>query len=153
MKSPDQKIDASVQAFAKRWMSSLDRPRVSTTLGYFFVGLFLLFWSSAITSLLGFDLNKGIGVFVFIGVGILVVFPTIFFVKLMARLGVDRPTRSAFLFSAVIGPYVNMVAQQAWHIPVLSHMLGFVAAIFAFLFSLLLDRLIDSARRKPLDDK
>ncbi len=153
MKPPDQKIDASLQAYAKRWMKSLDRPRPTTTLGYFFVGLFILFWSSSLTSLVGYDIKKGWGALVFLGIAILLTLPTMIVVRIMALLGVDRPTRSAFLFSAVIGPYINMVADHAWRLATISHILGFFSAILAFLVSLLLDRLVDRHSRAPDERK
>ena len=149
MKPPDEKIDASMQAEAKRWLKSLDRPRPSTTLGYFFVGLFILFWSSSLTLFLGYDVKKGWGALVFLGIAILVTLPAMVSVRLMAIIGIDRPTRSAFLFSAVIGPYIDMVADHAWKMPTVSHILGFFSAILAFLISLLLDRLIDRPAHKP----
>ncbi len=138
-----------MQAYAKRWMKSLERPRPSTTLGYFFVGLFILFWSSSATDLLGYDVKKGWGALVFLGVALLLTLPTVFFVRVMALIGLDRPTRSAFLFSAVIGPYINMVADHAWKQPTISHILGFFAAIASFLISLLLDRLLERSSKKP----
>jgi hypothetical protein len=153
MKPPDQKIDASMQAYAKRWMKSLEKPRPTTTLGYFFVGLFILFWSSSLTSSIGFDIKKGWGALVFLGIALLLTLPTLFVVRIMAIIGVNRPTRSAFLFSAVIGPYINMVADNAWKMPTISHILGFFSAIMALLVSLLVDRLIDRSADKSLEQK
>lgn len=151
MKSPDQKIDASMQAFAKRWMKSLNRPRASTTLGYFFVGLFILFWSTSLTVVLGFELRKGFGTLVFIGIALALTFGTLSVVRLMALLGIDRSTRSAFLFSAVIGPYANSLAEHAWNLPAVSHIVGFAGAILAFLLSLSLDKLLQRAQQKPVE--
>ncbi len=152
MKPPDNRIDASLQAFAKRWIKSTDRPRASTRLGYFFAGLFILFWSSSLTSLLGFNLRQGWGTLVFVGIGLLVSLPTLFILRVMALVGIDRPTRSALLFSAVMGPYIYIVAEKAWNVWVISHILGFAASILAFLGSLGIDRLADSASRKPSKD-
>jgi hypothetical protein len=148
MKPSDQKIDASMQAYAKRWLKSLDRPRPSTTLGYFFAGLFILFWSSSLTTLLGFDLKKGWGSLVFLGVALLLTLLTLVFIRLMAILGLDRPMRSALLFSAVMGPYAYMAAYHALNQPVVSHVIGFIASILAFLASLMLDRLLSKATHK-----
>ena len=142
MASPDPKIDAPMRAYAKRWLKSLDRPRASTTLGYFFVSLFILFWSSSITNMLGFDLKKGFGSLVFIVVGSTLTFFALLIVRSMAKIGIDRPTRSAMMLSAVIGPYVNMAAYHAWESPVISHIAGFIASILAFLLSLLLDKML-----------
>ena len=142
MRLPDQKIDGSMRAYAKRWIKSLDRPRASTTLGYFFVGLFILFWSSSLTTMLGFDLKKGFGSLVFIGVGLSLTFAAMLIIRVMAMVGLDRPTRSAIMLSAVIGPYVNMAVYHAWESPVVSHIAGFIASIFSFLISLLLDKLL-----------
>jgi hypothetical protein len=143
MRLPDQKIDAPMRAYAKRWMKSLDRPRPSTTLGYFFVGLFILFWSSSVTTILGFDLKNGFGSLVFIGVGLSFTLATRMIVHVMAMIGVDRPIRSAFMLSAVIGPYVNLAAYHAWNLPVISHIAGFIASIVVFIISLLLDKMLE----------
>ncbi len=151
MKSTD-KMDASMKAYAKRWMKSLDKPRPSTTLGYFFVGLFILFWSSSVIGLLGFDLKNLIGALVFIGIGFGLTLVTLLFVRVMALVGIDRPTRSACLFSAVIGPYVNMLTYHAWNLPSVSHILGFMAAILAFLSSIVLDRLLARPSHKERED-
>ena len=148
MRLPDQKIDAPMRAYAKRWMKSLDRPRASTTLGYFFVGLFILFWSSSLTTMLGFDLKKGFGSLVFIGVGLSLTFVSLLIIRVMARIGVDRPTRSAIMLSAVFGPYVNLAVYHAWKSPVISHIMGFIASIFAFLLSLLLDKMLEKSSEK-----
>jgi len=148
MRLPDQKIDAPMRAYAKRWMKSLDRPRASTTLGYFFVGLFILFWSSSLTTMLGFDLKKGFGSLVFIGVGLLLTFSALLIIRIMALIGLDRPTRSAIMLSAVIGPYVNLSVYHAWNSPVISHIAGFIASIFAFLISLLLDKMLERSAEK-----
>ncbi|MFZ0531703.1 MAG: hypothetical protein WAM09_00870 [Anaerolineales bacterium] len=146
MRSPDRKIDASMQSAAKKWMKSLDRPRASTTLGYFFVGMFILFWSSSLTAMFGFNLKNGFGSLIFIGVGLSLTFATMLIIRFMARIGIDRPVRSAFMLSAVIGPYVNMAAYHAWNSPVISHIAGFSASILAFIVSILLDKLLE---RKP----
>ncbi len=142
MRSPEDKIDAYMQAYAKRWMKSLDRPRPSTTLGYFFVGFFILFWSTSLTTTLGFNLKKGFGTLVFIGVGLLLTSVTLLVIHFMARMGVDRPIRSAFMLSAVIGPYVNLAAYHTWNLPVISQIAGYIASILAFLISLLLDKML-----------
>ncbi|OGO12029.1 MAG: hypothetical protein A2Y53_02930 [Chloroflexi bacterium RBG_16_47_49] len=142
MQSHERKIDAAMQSYAERWMKSIDRPRASTTLGYFFVGMFILFWSSSLTALLGFDLKKGYGALIFIIVGLSLTFTTIFINRLMTKLGLDRSIRSALWLSAVIGPYANLISYNYWHLPVISHIVGFAASILAFIFSFLLDKML-----------
>ena len=92
--------------------------------------------------MLGFDLKKGFGSLVFIAVGLTLTFIALLIIRLMAKIGIDRPTRSAMMLSAVIGPYVNMAAYHAWESPVISHIAGFIASILAFLLSLLLDKML-----------
>jgi hypothetical protein len=152
MKSSDQRIDTSLRAFARRWMKTFDRPRPSTTLGYFSVGLFVLFWSSSLSKQTGFNLNSIWGTLVFLGFVVILTLTSMLIVHILARLGIDRPTRSALLFSAVIGPYVNMLTARAWNISVVSHILGFLAGILAFLTSLLLDKLIAKPPSKQGED-
>lgn len=143
MQSPEDKIDVAMQSYAKRWMKSLSQPRASTTLGYFFVGLFILFWSSSLTTLMGFDLKKGYGILIFIGVGLILTLPTIFINWIMAKIGLVRPIRSALWLSAIIGPYVNLTTYNSWNVPVISHIAGFIASILAFIFSFLLDKTLE----------
>ena len=139
MQSPDRKIDATIQSYTKSWMDSLDHPRTFTTLGYFFVGLFILFWSSSLTSLIGYDVNKGYGASIFVIIGLTLTLTTIFLNKLMSKIGLDRPIRSALLFSALVGPYVFLTTYNSWNLPVISHIVGFFASILTFIFSYLLD--------------
>jgi hypothetical protein len=143
MRPPEQKIDAAMQSYAKKWMRSLDHPRASTTLGYFFVGLFILFWSSSLTNQIGFDLKKGFGTLIFIGIGLLLCLTTVFVNRIMAKIGLERAIRSALWLSAAIGPYVNMITYNTWNLPVISHIVGFAAAIFTFILSFQLDKLLE----------
>jgi hypothetical protein len=150
MRSSNQKMDASMKAYVKKWMKSLDQPRPSTTLGYFFVGLFILFWSSSVTNILGYDLRKVSGSLIFIGIVFVFTLVTWSLIRLMSIIGIDRPTRSALMLSALIGPYVNLVVYQGWNSLVISHISGFIASIFAFLVSLLLDKTL---AKKPERDE
>jgi hypothetical protein len=142
MKFSEDKIDAAMQSYAKNWMKSIRGPRTSTTLGYFFTGLFILFWSSSLTALFGYDLKKGYGVLIFVGIGLALSVATIMINKFMARIGMERSIRSALWLSAVIGPYVNQFSYHSWKIPVISHIAGFTASILTFIFSYQLDKLI-----------
>jgi hypothetical protein len=143
MQSPVRKIDTAMQSYTKRWLKSLDRPRASTTLGYFFLGLFILFWSSSLTTLLGFDLKKGYGALIFIVIGLTLMFTTIFINRIMAKIGLERPVRSALWLSAVIGPYINLTTYNSWNLPVISHLAGFFASILTFIISYLLDTTLE----------
>jgi hypothetical protein len=143
MQSPEHKIDAAMQSYAKRWMKTLDHPRASTTLGYFFVGLFIMFWSTSLTTLLGFDLKKGFGTLIFIGVGLTLTFATIFINRIMSRIGLERPIRSSLWLSAVLGPYVNLITYNLWNSPVVSHIAGFGTAILTFILSFLLEKTLE----------
>lgn len=142
MKSSNEQIDASMKAYAKKWMKTFNRPRASTTLGYFFVGLFILLWSSSLTRMLGYNLSRISGslIFILIGSGLTIVAWSV--IHIMAKIGIERPVRSAILLSAVIGPYVNMATYNSWNSGVVSHIAGFIASIFAFLASFLLDKIL-----------
>ena len=139
MQFQDRKIDAAMQSYARKWMKSIDRPRASTTLGYFFIGLFILFWSSSISSLLSIDLKMGYGTLIFVAVGLILTFTIIFINKFMVKIGLERPIRSALFLSAVVGPYVNQSTYNSWNLPVISHIAGFIASILTFTISYLLD--------------
>jgi hypothetical protein len=140
MKLSDQQIDATMKAYAKKWLKSLDRPRISTTLGYFFTSLFILIWSSSLMHIFGFTVETLLGSLVFIGILILLIFLVWLLVHIMANLGINRPTRSAILLSAVIGPYVFMAIYMRWNSTVISHISGFMTSIFAFILSIFLDK-------------
>jgi hypothetical protein len=148
MKLSDHQIDASMKAYAKKWLKSLDQPRPSTTLGYFFTGLFILFWSSAITHLLGYDLSQIAGSLIFIGFLFVSGFVVWLLVRILAIIGVNRHTRSALLLSAVLGPYIDMAVYQKLNSAVISHISGFLASIFAFMASLMLDRALEKRNVK-----
>ena len=120
-------------------MKSIDRPRASTTLGFFFIGLFILFWSSSISSLLGFDVKKGYGTLIFVAVGLTLTFTIILVNRFMVKIGLERPIRSALFLSALVGPYVNQTTYNSWNLPVISHLAGFIASILTFTISYLLD--------------
>lgn len=139
MQFQDRKIDDAMQSYARRWMKSIDRPRASTTLGYFFIGLFILFWSSSISSLLGFDVKKGYGTLIFVAVGLTLTFTIILVNRFMVKIGLERPIRSALFLSALVGPYVNQTTYSSWNLPVISHIAGFIASILTFTISYLLD--------------
>jgi len=139
MQFQDRKIDDAMQSYARRWMKSIDRPRASTTLGFFFIGLFILFWSSSISSLLGFDVKKGYGTLIFVAVGLTLTFTIILVNRFMVKIGLERPIRSALFLSALVGPYVNQTTYNSWNLPVISHLAGFIASILTFTISYLLD--------------
>ena len=139
MQFQDRKIDVAMQSYARRWMKSIDRPRASTTLGYFFIGLFILFWSSSISSLLGFEVKKGYGTLIFVAVGLTLTFIIILVNRFMVKIGLERPIRSALFLSALVGPYVNQTTYNSWNLPVISHLAGFIASILTFTISYLLD--------------
>jgi hypothetical protein len=143
MQHPENKIDAAMQSYANKWMKSLSHPRASTTLGYFFVGLFILFWSSSLTRQFGFDLKKGVGTLIFIGTLLLLSFSAIFVNNIMAKIGLERAVRSALWLSAVIGPYVSLTTYHKWNLPVVSHISGFAVAILTFNLSFQLDKLLE----------
>ncbi len=148
MRSPERKIDKAMQSYAKKWIKSTNQQRASTTLGYFFVGLFILFWSSSITSFLGLDLKNGFGALFFVFIGLSLTCITIYVNKLMAKIGLERPIRSALFLSALIGPYVYLSTYNAWNLPVISHVAGFFASVLTFVLSYLLDTSLGSYLKK-----
>ena len=139
MQSPEHKINTAMQSFAKIWMKSIDQPRVFTTAGYFFVCLFILFWSSSITVLLDFDIKNGYGTVIFIVIGLSLTLVTIYINKMMSKIGLERPIRSALLLSALVGPYVNLTVYNSCNLPVFSHIAGFLASVLTFICSYLID--------------
>jgi len=142
MKLLDRKIDSTVKAYSTSWLKSLNIPGASTILSNLLITFCVLFWSVTLTTMFGYDLKKGAGTLVFIGIWLSISLITFVAMRLMSKLGVDRSTRSAFILSAIIGPYVDLVTYHAWNLPVISHIIGFAGATIAFLFSLLLDKLL-----------
>lgn len=147
MKLLDQKIDDFIKDYSKRWLKSLDIPRASTIISNLVIGFSVLFWSATLTAMIGYDLKKGFGTLIFIGIWVSFSLVILLVNRALAKLAVDRSTRSAFMFSAIIGSYVDLVAYRAWSLPVISHLAGFAGSIVAFLFSLLVDKLL--ARTSP----
>jgi hypothetical protein len=92
---------------------------------------------------LGFDLKKGYGALIFIVIGLTLMFTTIFINRIMAKIGLERPVRSALWLSAVIGPYINLTTYNSWNLPVISHLAGFFASILTFIISYLLDTTLE----------
>jgi hypothetical protein len=98
----------------------------------------------------GYDLKKGFGALIFIGVGLSLTLATILLNRVMAIIGLDRPIRSAVCLCAVIGPYVNLATYHTWNSPVISHIAGFIASIGSFLISILLDKVLEKSQ-KPVE--
>ena len=149
MKIVDRKIYTAVQSYWRRWMNSLERPRVTVILSNFVITFFILFWAASLTTQLGYDLKKGIGTLIFIGIWFLISLVVFSGSRLMAKLGVDRVIRSALMLAAVIGPYFNLIAYRAWNQPTLSHILGFVGSILVFLFCVILDKVVLRTPAQP----
>lgn len=142
MKIVDRKIDNAVQSYWKNWLNSLERPHASVILSNIVLTFSILFWSASLTTQFGFDLKKGPGILVFIAIWLFISLGILLVTLLMAKLGVERRIRSALLLAAIIGPYINLIAYLAWDRPTVSHILGFVSSIIAFLFSLVLDKIL-----------
>ena len=136
-----------MKAYSRSWLKSLDIPRASTILSNLLMGFSILFWSATLTAMIGYDLKEGFGTLIFIGIWVSFSLVILLVNRVLAKLAVDRSTRSAFMFSAIIGPYVDLVAYRAWNLPVISHLAGFAGSIVAFVFSLLVDKLL--ARTPP----
>ena len=153
MKLLDLKIDDFMRDYSRKWLKSLDIPRASTILSNLLIGFSVLFWSATITTMLGYDLKKGVGTLIFIGVWLSFSLTILLVNQMLGKLGVDRSLRSAFMSSAIVGPYVDLVTYRAWNLPVISHIVGFAGSILVFLFSLLVDRLHATATQPVTEDQ
>jgi hypothetical protein len=102
----------------------------------------LLFWSSSLTTLIGFDL-KGYGALLFIVVGLILTYTIIFMNKIKGKIGFLRPVHSTLWSCAAIGPYVNLYINNSWNIPGISHMVGLFTSILTFIISYLLDTTLE----------
>ncbi len=148
MKIVDHKIDNAVQAYWKRWLDSLDRPRAAVILANFVITFVTLFWSASITTQLGYELKKGVGTLIFIGIWLLISLVILGTSRLMTLLGIEAGIRSALLLAGIVGPYINLVAFRAWELATLSHILGFAGSILTFVFTLLLDKTLNRMTAK-----
>jgi hypothetical protein len=142
MSQSRDEFDKAVQESVHNSMQSLRRPRTTTNLGNFFGALFVFFWASSLTNQLGYQPFRGTGIIVFIGLLVGIGAALIFFDSLLGRSGINRSTRSAIWFSAVIGPYISILAMNNWGENVLSHMAGFAGTALAFWASYLLDKFL-----------
>ncbi len=142
MKIIDRKIDAAIQSYWRRWMNSLERPRAIVMLSNFVITFLILFWSASLTSQLGYDLRKGSGTLIFIGIWFIISLVVLSGSRLMSTLGIDRATRSALILAIALGPYFNLIAYRAWNQFALSQILAFVGSILVFILMLILDKVL-----------
>ena len=143
--SPDP-IDQAMRAHAKEYLKTLNRPRPgSTSLGFFFAGVFVFIWASNLTNELGYIPLNGIGIAIFLGIGVGLAALLIGINSLLAKMGLSRTLRSALWLSAVCGPYLTIAARGRWDNPVWGHLAGFAATLLAFCISLVVDKLTERA--------
>lgn len=140
-----------MRTIARQWLKNFDRPRPSTSIGFFFCGVFVFIWSSTITRTFGFDPYKDWGVAVFISFGLILAYTLILVNSLLSRLGLVRSLRSAFLFSALIGPFLAITTYNNSKIPVWGHLAGFGSALIAFCISLVVDQLTERKHPTNID--
>jgi hypothetical protein len=147
--SPDP-IDQAMRSHAKQYLKTLDRPRPgSTSLGFYFAGIFIFLWASSLTGELGYTPFQGLGIAIFFGIGLGLAALLVGINRLLSKMGLSRPLRSALWFSAVSGPYLAIAARSRWENPVWGHLAGFATTILAFCISLVLDK---ATERRPRPD-
>ncbi len=139
MQSPDQNHNSSQENDTDSWMKSIAQPSNTTPLGYFFVGMSILFWSSSLTKLFGYDHTHGYGGLIFSAVGLTLTFLTIFVNRLMVKMGLGKSVRSGLWMSAVVGSYVTLTTYP-WGIPIFSNIAGFLTSILTFIVTYQVDK-------------
>lgn len=139
MDSSDEDKATSKQSYIDNLIKIMNQPHTTTTLGYFFVGMSILLWSSSVTELFGYDHHEGYGGLIFSAVGLSLTLSTIFVNKLMMIVGLERPIRSSLWLSAIAGSYIT-ITTYPWGIPIFSEIAGFATAIFVFLVSYQIDK-------------
>jgi hypothetical protein len=139
MNSPEKNLDSTLESTGESWPKLIFKPYSSTSLGNFFVGMFILFWSSSLTELFGYDHRHGYGGLIFSAVGLTLTFGTMYINTLMKKIGLDRSVRSALWLSAVIGSYVALTTYP-WGLPIFSEIAGFISSILTFLISYQFDK-------------
>jgi hypothetical protein len=147
MPPPQSKIDLILHAYSKNWLKSLERARPSTSLGFYLTGMFVFLWASALTVQLGYNPGQPVGGLFFVGIGLGLAITAIFANKLLARTGIDRPTRSALWLGALVGPYVSLAIEIQGLNPTTSHLAGFGSAVFLFWLSIQIDKLVEIFRK------
>jgi hypothetical protein len=152
MQKPQDKYDEAMQDYARKWMRTLDKPRHSTNISIFFIAIFIFIWSSTLTNLLGYVPLEGLGIIIFFSIGAGFIISSIFINTILTKLGFEKPLRSALWFSALVGPYISIVAINNWDNPALSHITGVVTAILAFVLSYFLDRAFTRKSKSGVDD-
>ena len=151
MQQPHDKYDKVMQDYAKKWMKSLDKPRYSTSMGTFFVLIFLFIWASTLTNQLGYVPMQGSGIVVFLALIIALGLGCYFINSLLTQIGFPKSIRSAIWFSALIGPYLGIVAINNLQNPVLSHLIGVTSSIISFILSFGLDKLFVRRSRSTIE--
>jgi hypothetical protein len=140
MKNPHDKYDTAMQEYARKWIRTLDRPHYSNSISIFFIAIFIFLWSSALTRQSGYTPLKGFGIIIFFSIIALFIFILIVMNTILAKIGFSRPIRAALWFSALIGPYISIVLINSLENPPISHFIGFVSSVLAFILSYSLDR-------------
>lgn len=135
----EQNEDSTKQSYLDNLVKVMNQPHASTTLGYFFVGMSILLWSSSVTELLGFNQQMGIGGMIFSAVGLSLTILTILANQLMVKVGIERPVRSSLWMSAIAGSYVSLTTYP-WGIPIFSEIGGFATSIIVFIATYILDK-------------
>jgi FtsH-binding integral membrane protein len=95
---------------------------------------------------------EGLGIIIFFSIGAGFIISSIFINTILTKLGFEKPLRSALWFSALVGPYISIVAINNWDNPALSHITGVVTAILAFVLSYFLDRAFTRKSKSGVDD-
>jgi hypothetical protein len=141
MKNPINKHDEEMQDYARKWMKSLDKPRFSTNISYFFLVIFLLVWASTLTNQMGYIPLRGVGMLITLGIIAVLILILLATNHILAKIGLSKAIRSALWFSALIGPYISIIAINNWGNSALSHIVGVFSALLGFNISYALDRL------------
>jgi hypothetical protein len=143
MKSKQDKMDLIFHAYSKNWLRKLKHSSVSSSLGFFITGMFILLWSSELTHFFGYRATNRVGSLIFAALVMFIALLIITINTLLTRAGIDKPHRSGILLASIVGPFVGLSLQARWQTLALSHVVSFFSAITAYWLSFSLDRLLE----------
>jgi sensor histidine kinase YesM len=153
MPEPQDKSNKEMQEYARKWMRSLNQSRYSTNISNFFTAIFIFFWSSTLTNHLGYTPFNGFGFIVILCIAIVIILALLFTNSILSTIGFSKSIRSALWFSALVGPYISIIAINNWRNPTLSHIAGVFSSVIAFLISFVLDKVLIRESQSSADKK
>jgi hypothetical protein len=136
-------IDSAETTLTKNAMPSL---LSSISFGSGFMGYAAFIWASALVRAREYVIYRGVGSLIGIGLFLAIILGALEIDLLLAKLKLQKRTRSAIWIGAVLGPYAGIVASNSTP-PTMSHIIGVVTTLVGFTLSWYIDGKLISRRK------